>query len=99
MNLRQKCKKQKQYIERLERMSLPTQKNVYTSESLNHLRLKRARVIDWGMPNDNEEYFKELTINQITHDVGFELRDYVVFNDEKGTATLDVWVRRSDNEN
>ena len=99
MNLRQKCKKQKQYIERLERMALPVKKVVYTPESLEHLRLKRSIIIDWGMPNDSDEYFKDLTINQIAHDMGITLGDYVVFNDEEGIATLDVWIRRrSDSE-
>lgn len=97
MNLRQKCKKQKQYIERLERMALPV-KIIYTpeSESLIHLRLKRSIVIDWGAPVDDREYFKDLTINQICHDMGLSLGDYVVFNDEEGAATLDIWVRRKD---
>lgn len=97
MNLRQKCKKQKQYIERLERMSLPVHQNViYTPEQLLHLRIKSGILIDWGMPNDSQDYFKDLTINQISHDIGTQLGEYVVFNDEEGTATLDVWVRRND---
>lgn len=101
MNLRQKCKKQKQYIERLERMTLPVpvRKVVCTTESLEHLRLKRSIIIDWGAPNDSEEYFKDLTINQIAHDMGIALGDYVVFNDREGMATLDVWVRRKDGNN
>ena len=98
MNLRQKCKKQKQYIERLERMALPVRKVVDTSESLEHLRLKRNIIIDWGMPDDSDEYFKDLTINQMAHDIGITLGNYVVFNDEEGTATLDVWVRRKEQE-
>lgn len=96
MNLRQKCKKQKQYIERLERMYLPVNKIVYTQESLEHLRIKRNIIIDWGVPNDREDYFKDLTINQISHDISVQLGDYVVFNDKEGTATLDVWVRRKE---
>lgn len=99
MNLRQKCKKQKQYIEQLEGMVLPVKKVVCTPESLNHLRLKRSIVIDWGMPMDDREYFKDLTINQICHDMGLSLGDYVVFNDEEGAATLDIWVKRKDKNN
>ena len=99
MNLRQKYKKQKQYIEQLEKMALPVRKCVYTPESLSHLRLKRKVVIDWGMPMDDRERFKELTINQICHDMGLSLGDYVVFNDKEGTATLDIWVKRKDGNN
>lgn len=95
MNLRQKCKKQKQRIERLERMILPVKKIAYTSESLNHLRLKRSIIIDWGMElGDNEEYFKDLTRNQMAKDIGAALWDNVVFDDEAGIATLDVWVKK-----
>lgn len=98
MNLRQKCKKQKQYIERLEQMALPVRKIIYTpeSESLIHLRLKRKIVIDWDMPMDNREYFKELTIKQICRDMGLTLGDYAVLNEEEDTATLDIWVRKKE---
>lgn len=45
MNLRQKCKRQKQRIEQLERMTLPVKKIYnYTYDSLNHLRLKRSII-------------------------------------------------------
>lgn len=97
MNLRQKCKKQKQRIEQLERITLPVKKIVYdyTFESLNHLRLKRSIIIDWGMSlGDNEEYFKDLTRNQMAKDIGAALMDNVVFDDEAGIATLDVWVKK-----
>lgn len=98
MNLRQKCKKQKQYIERLERMALPVRKVIYTPESasLIHLRLKRRIVIDCDMPIDGRERVKELTIKQICHDMGLTLGDYAVFNDEEGVATLDIWVKRKE---
>jgi len=101
MNLRQKCKKQKQYIEQLERMALPVKKIIYTPESgsLTHLRLKRKVVIDWGMPMDDRERFKELTINQICYDMGLSLGDYVEFNDKGDTATLDIWVKRKEENN
>lgn len=96
MNLRQKCKRQKQRIEQLERMTLPVKKIYnYTYDSLNHLRLKRSIIIDWGMElGDNEEYFKDLTRNQMAKDIGVALRDNIIFDDEEGTATLDVWVMR-----
>ena len=95
MNLRQKCKKQKQYIEKLEKMALPTRTLFYTSETLRHLRIRREIVIDWGYSlEDREEYFKDLTLNQIAHDIGIVLMDSVVFDDKEGIATLDVWVER-----
>ena len=79
-------------------MNLPVKKIVYdyTSELLNHLRLKRSIMIDWGMElGDNEEYFKDLTRNQMAKDIGVALMDNIVFNDEAGTATLDVWLRKT----
>lgn len=96
MNLRQKCKKQKQYIERLERM-FPTVEPIYIqsyTEPLNHLRVKRNL---WGMPCE-DEHFRDLTINEVAHDMSVALGDYVVFDSVEGTATLDVWVKRNDRE-
>lgn len=93
MNARQKAKYYKRKYEELERMALTTKK-IIEYDSLTHLRLKRKIVIDWGMPVDDREWFKKMTINQICHDMGLSLGDYVVFNDKEDTATLDIWVRR-----
>ena len=96
MNLRQKCKKQKQRIEQLESMALPVKKIICTSESLNHLRLKRNIIIDWDWETvTNGKYHKDLTRNDMARDIGEALKDSIVFDDEAGTATLDVWVKKT----
>lgn len=63
MNLRQKCKKQKQYIGQLERMALPSRSIFYDSDTLDHLRVKRI-MPDMHMFYD-EEMVKELTKNRL----------------------------------
>ena len=94
MNLRQKCKKQKQYIEQLERM-FPTVKPIHIqsyTEPLNHLRVEHNL---WGMSCEYE-HFRDKIINEVAHDMSVALGDYVVFDSIEGTATLDVWVKQND---
>lgn len=98
MNLRQKCKKYKQRIETLERMALPTRAVYCTSEILNHLRAARNIPETLDIPR-NKEYFEDVIKERITEDAGKILKDYIIFDYKKGTATLDVWLKKKEKTN
>lgn len=92
MNARIKCKKLKQRIKALECMILPV-RIVYKNDLL-HLHLKRYMNKDYIYTEGQYSYYKDLTINQVSHDMSIELCKFVDFDDTEGIATLNVWVER-----